>query len=235
MAFTAASDRTGRLVARVPPARRRARPARNRDRLRGARPRPRARGAGTHGAAPRDRRARRRHGAAHRRGRGPARCATATRATARRRGCPSCARRSPTTSRARAASPFEAGRVVVAPGAKPFLLFSVLATCNPGDEVVYPDPGFPIYESVIRFAGAMPVPLPAHRGARLRVRRLRPRRSPEPEDAARDPQLPGQPDRRRDRSSAQRRARRGAAAARLLRARRRGLLRDPVRRARTTR
>ncbi len=50
--------------------------------------------------------------------------------------------------------PFEAGRVVVAPGAKPFLLFSVLATCNPGDEVVYPDPGFPIYESVIRFAGA---------------------------------------------------------------------------------
>ena len=52
------------------------------------------------------------------------------------------------------------GRVVVAPGAKPFLLFSVLATCNPGDEVVYPDPGFPIYESVIRFAGAVPVPLP---------------------------------------------------------------------------
>jgi aspartate aminotransferase len=53
-----------------------------------------------------------------------------------------------------------ADRVVVAPGAKPFLLFSVLATCNPGDEVVYPDPGFPIYESVIRFAGATPVPLP---------------------------------------------------------------------------
>jgi aspartate aminotransferase len=53
-----------------------------------------------------------------------------------------------------------ADRIVVAPGAKPFLLFSVLATCNPGDEVVYPDPGFPIYESVIRFAGATPVPLP---------------------------------------------------------------------------
>jgi aspartate/methionine/tyrosine aminotransferase len=53
-----------------------------------------------------------------------------------------------------------ADRVVVAPGAKPFLLFSVLATCNPGDEVIYPDPGFPIYESVIRFAGAIPVPLP---------------------------------------------------------------------------
>jgi aspartate/methionine/tyrosine aminotransferase len=52
------------------------------------------------------------------------------------------------------------GRVVVAPGAKPFLGFSVLTTCNPGDEVIYPNPGFPIYESVIRFAGATPVPLP---------------------------------------------------------------------------
>jgi aspartate/methionine/tyrosine aminotransferase len=36
----------------------------------------------------------------------------------------------------------------------------VLATCEPGDEVVYPNPGFPIYESVIRWAGATPVPLP---------------------------------------------------------------------------
>jgi aspartate/methionine/tyrosine aminotransferase len=52
------------------------------------------------------------------------------------------------------------GRLVVAPGAKPFLYFGVLATCNPGDEVIYPNPGFPIYESVINFAGATPVPLP---------------------------------------------------------------------------
>ena len=51
-------------------------------------------------------------------------------------------------------------RVLVAPGAKPFLFFGVLATCDPGDEVVYPNPGFPIYESVIRWAGATPVPLP---------------------------------------------------------------------------
>jgi aspartate aminotransferase len=50
-------------------------------------------------------------------------------------------------------------RVIVASGAKPFLLFGVLATCEPGDEVIYPDPGFPIYESAIRFAGAKPVPL----------------------------------------------------------------------------
>jgi aspartate/methionine/tyrosine aminotransferase len=51
-------------------------------------------------------------------------------------------------------------RVVVAPGAKPFLFFGVLATCDEGDEVIYPNPGFPIYESVIRWSGATPVPLP---------------------------------------------------------------------------
>jgi aspartate/methionine/tyrosine aminotransferase len=52
--------------------------------------------------------------------------------------------------------------VLVATGAKPFLFFGVLAVCDPGDEVIYPDPGFPIYESAIRFAGATPVPLPLH-------------------------------------------------------------------------
>src|SRR3984893_17483030 len=51
-------------------------------------------------------------------------------------------------------------RVLITPGAKPFLFFGVLATCDPGDEVIYPNPGFPIYESVIRWAGATPVPLP---------------------------------------------------------------------------
>src|SRR5512133_1821213 len=51
-------------------------------------------------------------------------------------------------------------RVLVANGAKPFLFFTILATCEPGDEVVYPDPGFPIYEAAIRWAGATPVPLP---------------------------------------------------------------------------
>jgi aspartate/methionine/tyrosine aminotransferase len=50
--------------------------------------------------------------------------------------------------------------VLVGTGAKPFLFFGILATCNPGDEVVYPDPGFPIYESAIRWAGATPIPLP---------------------------------------------------------------------------
>ena len=51
-------------------------------------------------------------------------------------------------------------RVVVTNGAKPILFFTILAVCDPGDEVVYPDPGFPIYESAIRWCGATPVPLP---------------------------------------------------------------------------
>jgi aspartate/methionine/tyrosine aminotransferase len=50
--------------------------------------------------------------------------------------------------------------VLVGTGAKPFLFFTILAACNSGDEVIYPDPGFPIYESAISWAGATPVALP---------------------------------------------------------------------------
>jgi len=50
--------------------------------------------------------------------------------------------------------------VVVTPGAKPIMFFSILALVNPGDEVLYPNPGFPIYESLINFVGAKPVPIP---------------------------------------------------------------------------
>jgi aspartate aminotransferase len=53
-----------------------------------------------------------------------------------------------------------AENVVVTPGAKPIIFFTLLACVNEGDEVIYPDPGFPIYESVINFLGAKPVPLP---------------------------------------------------------------------------
>ncbi len=69
------------------------------------------------------------------------------------------AARSLSTSRGIDVSP---QHVLVANGAKPFLFYTVLATCGPGDEVVYPDPGFPIYESAVRFVGATPVPLPLH-------------------------------------------------------------------------
>lgn len=51
-------------------------------------------------------------------------------------------------------------RVLVSNGAKPLLFFTILAVCDPGDEIIYPDPGFPIYESAIRWAGGVPVPLP---------------------------------------------------------------------------
>ena len=48
--------------------------------------------------------------------------------------------------------------VVVTPGAKPIMYYAILALIEPGDEVIYPDPGFPIYESMTRFAGGTPMP-----------------------------------------------------------------------------
>jgi len=50
--------------------------------------------------------------------------------------------------------------VVVVPGAKPMLFFPTLALVEPGDEVMYPDPGFPTYADMIRVAGGTPVPVP---------------------------------------------------------------------------
>lgn len=50
--------------------------------------------------------------------------------------------------------------VSVVPGGKPILFFPMMALLEEGDEVVYPNPGFPIYESMIRFLGATPVPVP---------------------------------------------------------------------------
>ncbi|GAB3510577.1 pyridoxal phosphate-dependent aminotransferase [Amycolatopsis cihanbeyliensis] len=51
-------------------------------------------------------------------------------------------------------------QVVVTPGAKPIMFFTILALCEEGDEVLYPDPGFPMYASIARFAGATPVAIP---------------------------------------------------------------------------
>ena len=50
--------------------------------------------------------------------------------------------------------------VCVVPGGKPILFFPLLALLEAGDEVIFPNPGFPIYESMIRFLGAKPVPIP---------------------------------------------------------------------------
>ncbi|GAA1124704.1 pyridoxal phosphate-dependent aminotransferase [Kribbella jejuensis] len=51
-------------------------------------------------------------------------------------------------------------RVLITPGAKPIMFFTILALCEQGDEVLYPDPGFPMYASIASFAGATPVPIP---------------------------------------------------------------------------
>jgi aspartate/methionine/tyrosine aminotransferase len=50
--------------------------------------------------------------------------------------------------------------VCVVPGGKPVIFFPMLALLDAGDEVIYPNPSFPIYESMIRFTGATPVPIP---------------------------------------------------------------------------
>ena len=49
--------------------------------------------------------------------------------------------------------------VVVTPGGKPIMFFAILALVDEGDEVLYPNPGFPIYESMIEFVGGVPVPM----------------------------------------------------------------------------
>ena len=65
-------------------------------------------------------------------------------------------------------------QVVVTPGAKPIMFFTIIALAEPGTEVIYPDPGFPIYESMINFVGAKAVPMPLReeRGFRCDVDEL---------------------------------------------------------------
>ena len=50
--------------------------------------------------------------------------------------------------------------ICIVPGGKPIIFFPMLALIEPGDEVIYPNPGFPIYESMVRFLDGVPVPVP---------------------------------------------------------------------------
>jgi aspartate aminotransferase len=59
------------------------------------------------------------------------------------------------TGRAR----YPAEQIVITPGAKPIMFYAIMALCEEGDEVLYPDPGFPMYESISNFAGAKPIPV----------------------------------------------------------------------------
>jgi aspartate aminotransferase len=62
----------------------------------------------------------------------------------------------------------EPDSVIVTPGAKPLLFYAIDALCGPGDEVIYPDPGFPMYRSLIAHSGARPVALPLREGRHFR-------------------------------------------------------------------
>jgi len=58
--------------------------------------------------------------------------------------------------------PVEAENVIITPGGKPIMFFTMLALVDAGDEVLYPNPGFPIYESMINYVGGVPVPMQLH-------------------------------------------------------------------------
>jgi aspartate aminotransferase len=60
-------------------------------------------------------------------------------------------------------------RVIITPGAKPIMFYTIMALAGPGDEVLYPDPGFPMYESITAFAGATPVPIPLREANQFRI------------------------------------------------------------------
>jgi aspartate/methionine/tyrosine aminotransferase len=69
---------------------------------------------------------------------------------------------------------FDADQVIVMPGGKPVMFFVMLALLERGDEAIFPDPGFPIYQSMIDFSGAtaVPIPLREENGFRLDVAEL---------------------------------------------------------------
>jgi len=64
---------------------------------------------------------------------------------------------------------FDASQVVVTPGGKPIMFFVILALLEQGDEAIYPDPGFPIYRSMIDFSGAKAVPSPLREENQFRL------------------------------------------------------------------
>ncbi|MCI0330596.1 MAG: pyridoxal phosphate-dependent aminotransferase [candidate division Zixibacteria bacterium] len=71
--------------------------------------------------------------------------------------------------------PFKPENIVITPGAKPIMFLSILALIETGNEVIYPNPGFPIYESAVNFVGgkAVPYPLEEQNGFRMEGERLK--------------------------------------------------------------
>ena len=108
-----------------------------------------------------------------------------------------CARRWPPTSTAATASRSRPTGVLVVPGGKVTMFFAILMFGEPGAEILYPNPGFPIYESVIRFSGATPVPMPLHESAGFSFSADEVLGQDHAAHPAHHHQQPGQPDRRR--------------------------------------
>ena len=203
--------------------------ARHRDCFRGAGPRQRARGAGPFdhqsraSASPisRPRRISSRPAAR--------RLPTAITATRRPTASRRCARRSPPISIAAIKVEVSPDRVLVVPGGKVTMFFAIMMFGEPGAEILYPNPGFPIYESVIRFSGATPVPIPLYESAGFSFSADEVLDKITPQHPAAHHQQPGQPDRRRGAARRARPARRRARAAPAGRDHeRRDLWRDPL-------
>ena len=83
------------------------------------------------------------------------------------------------------------------PGGKPTMFMSILMFGEPGVDILYPDPGFPIYRSMIEFTGARPVPVPIREENGFAFSADETLALITPQDAAADRQLAGQSDRRR--------------------------------------
>ena len=105
--------------------------------------------------------------------------------------------------------PVSSDEVVVVPGGKPIIFFTILALIEAGDEVIYPNPGFPIYESMINYLAGQGDPDSAARGARFFRRRQRTGLADYRPHQADHPELAAQSDRRRAHQERHSRNRRG--------------------------
>ena len=99
-------------------------------------------------------------------------------------------------------------RVMILPGGKVTMFMAILMFGEPGVEILYPDPGFPIYRSMIEFTGATPIPVPIREANGFAFSAQETLALITPQDPAADPQFAGEPDRRGDAESRDRRARR---------------------------
>jgi DNA-binding transcriptional MocR family regulator len=103
--------------------------------------------------------------------------------------------------------------VMIVPGGKVTMFMAILMFGEPGAEILYPDPGFPIYRSMIEYTGATPVPVPIREENGFAFSAEETLVADHAEDAAAHRQLAGQPDRRRHAQGRDRQAGRRAGEA----------------------